>query len=456
MEDNSKALTVEPALRVAIVYRQINDLKPNSNNPRRHSRKQIKQIANALKVFGFIIPIVIDRNSEVICGHGRLLAANLLGLKDAPTIIVEHLTDAQVKAFQIADNRLSELSEWNEQLLAEQLRDLSVQNLDFDLEITGFEMGEIDFQIEGLSSASREQEDHADSLPTPCLGPPVSRAGDLWQLDAHRILCASAADEASYSILMQEKKASMVFSDPPYNVPIQGNVSGLGAIKHRDFAMGCGEMNPAEFTGFLRRVCSLFAASSVEGSLHFICMDWRHIEELMTAGRAAYDEMKNICIWVKSNAGMGSLYRSQHEMIFVFKYGRASHRNNVLLGKYGRNRTNVWSYPSVNSFGKKGEEGNLLALHPTVKPAAMIGDAIMDCTARGDVVLDGFLGSGTTLIAAQRTSRRCYGLEIDPAYVDTIVRRWQSFTGDCAREATTGRTFDQVKAEREEREDSNA
>jgi DNA modification methylase len=452
MEENSKALTVKTALRIEIVYRLIVELKADSNNPRRRTRKQIKQIANAIKVFGFIIPIVIDRNGKVICGHGRLLAANLLGLAEAPTIMVEHLTEAQIKAFQIADNRLNELSDWNEQLLAEQLRDLSAQDLDFDLEITGFETGEIDFQIEGLSLLSDEQEDPADSLPAPRHGPPVSRAGDVWQLDVHRVHCASAADEGSYSVLMQEKKASMIFSDPPYNVPILGNVSGLGAIKHRDFAMGCGEMNPPQFTDFLTRICSLFAANSVDGSLHFICMDWRHIQELITAGRAAYHELKNICIWIKSNAGMGSLYRSQHEMIFVFKYGLASHRNNVLLGKYGRNRTNVWSYPSVNSFGKSGEEGNLLALHPTVKPAAMVADAIMDCTTRGEVVLDGFLGSGTTVIAAQRTGRRCYGLEIDPIYVDAIVRRWQSFTGDQAIEASTGRSFDQLQAARGEEE----
>jgi len=258
---------------------------------------------------------------------------------------------------------LTELSEWNERLLAEQLRDLSAQNLDFDLEITGFEIGEIDFQIQGLLSLSDEQQDPADAFSGPCPGQPVSRAGDVWQLDAHRVHCASAIDEGAYDVLMQKEKASMVFSDPPYNVPILGNVSGLGAIKHRDFSMGCGEMNSTEFTDFLTRACTLFASNSVEGSLHFICMDWRHIQELMTAGKAIYDELKNICIWVKSNAGMGSLYRSQYEMVFVFKHGLAPHRNNVLLGKYGRNRTNVWSYPSASSFGKSGEEGNLLALH---------------------------------------------------------------------------------------------
>jgi DNA modification methylase len=450
MAEYSKTLSTEMLLRVAIVYRLITDLKPDSHNPRRHSRKQIRQIANAIKVFGFIIPIVIDRNGRVICGHGRLLAADLLGLTEVPTIMVEHLTEAQMKAFQIADNRLTELSEWNEQLLAEQLSDLSVQNLDFDLEITGFETGEIDFQIEGLSSPSDKQDDPADALPVPYGGSPVSRAGDFWQLDAHRVLCASADDGATFGVLMNGEKASMVFSDPPYNVPIEGNVSGLGAIKHRNFAMGCGEMSPTEFIEFLARTCSFFAANSAEGSLHFICMDWRHVHELITAGRIAYHELKNICIWVKSTAGMGSLYRSRHEMILVFKSGRAPHRNNVLLGKYGRSRTNVWLYPSVNSFGRKGEEGDLLAMHPTVKPAAMVADAILDCTARGEIVLDGFLGSGTTVIAAQRTGRRCYGLEIDPFYVDTIVRRWQAFTGDKAIEASTGRSFDQLRSERGE------
>jgi len=214
--------------------------------------------------------------------------------------------------------------------------------------------------------------------------------------------------------------------------------------------MGSGEMTEAQFSEFLAKAFSLFAQHSVDGSLHFLCMDWRHISEILAAGGAVYAELMNMCVWVKDNAGMGSLYRSQHELIFVYKNGHGRHRNNVQLGRFGRNRTNVWRYPSAHSFSRSSDEGNLLAMHPTVKPVAMIADMLMDCTSRGDVVLDGFLGSGSTVIAAERTGRRCYGLELDPIYVDIIVRRWQAFTGGIARHAESGRAFDELETEREE------
>jgi len=208
-------------------------------------------------------------------------------------------------------------------------------------------------------------------------------------------------------------------------------------------------MDSGEFTAFLREAFRNLATFSVEGSLHYICMDWRHVAELLAAGRQPYGELKNLCVWVKDNAGMGSFYRSQHELVFVFKHGRHGHRNNVQLGQFGRHRSNVWHYPGANSLSRRGEEGYLLALHPTVKPVAMIADAILDCSARGDIVLDGFLGSGTTVIAAERTGRRCFGIELDPAYVDTIVRRWQVLTGDNARHAVSGRSFDDLARETE-------
>ncbi len=276
----------------------------------------------------------------------------------------------------------------------------------------------------------------------------MSAVGDLWLLGRHRVLCGSALDGVAFTTLMAGEQAAMVFTDPPFNVPIEDHASGLGAVRHRDFVMASGEMNEAEFTAFLTRACSLLAGHSADGSLHFICMDWRHLGELQAAGAAIYSELKNLCVWVKSNAGMGSLYRSQHELIFVFKHGRAPHRNNVQLGQYGRHRSNVWQYPSINSFGRGGEEGNLLALHPTVKPVAMVADAIMDASARGEIVLDAFLGSGTTVVAAERMGRRCFGLELDPRYVDTAVRRWQAYTGERARHAVTGKTFDEVADER--------
>ena len=275
----------------------------------------------------------------------------------------------------------------------------------------------------------------------------MTQVGDLWLLGSHRVLCGSALEEAAFGGLMQGEQAAMVFADPPYNVPIQGNVSGLGAVQHRDFAMASGEMDQAEYTAFLTKACSLLASYSVEGSLHFVFIDWRHLSELLAAGRQVYTELKNLCVWVKNHTGMGGFYRSRYELIFVFKAGRAAHRNNIQLGRYGRDRTNVWNYPSPRT---PTEEGNLLALHPTVKPVALVADAIMDCSTRGDIVLDAFLGSGTTLIAAERTGRRCYGLELDPLYVDTVVRRWQTFTRERARRASDGCWFADLEGEAEE------
>jgi DNA modification methylase len=282
----------------------------------------------------------------------------------------------------------------------------------------------------------------------PSTGPPVSRSGDLWLLGRHKVFCANAFAQAAYATVMGRNRAIMVFADPPYNVPIAGNVSGLGAIQHREFAMGSGEMSSAEYTAFLNTIFSLLTRFGAAGSLHFVCMDWRHLNELLAASRETYAELKALCVWVKDNGGMDSFYRSQHELVFVLKHGFERHRNNLELGRYGRNRTNAWHYPGANTFSRAGDEGNLLAKHPTIKPTALVADAIMDCTARGDIVLDPFLGSGTTVIAAERTGRRCCGIEIDPLYVDTIVRRWQALTRDTARHAVSGRSFDEVQAER--------
>ena len=431
--------------RLAVTYRPIAELKLDPRNPRCHAPKQIRQIAQSLTAFGFLVPVLVDRDLKLIAGHGRILACRQLGWNEVPTICLDHLSDAQAKAFMIADNRLTENSVWNDRLLAEQLQELAVLDLDFSLEVTGFEMGEIDLRIQGLEVAAEGAPDPADTLPP--TGPQVSRAGDLWLLGSHRVFCGSALDDRSYEMLMKGETAAMVFTDPPYNLGIEGNVSGLGAVQHREFAMASGEMTESEFTAFLTRACRQLARHSADGSIHFVCMDWRHLTELLAAGHEAYDELKNLCIWAKDNAGMGSLYRSQHEMIFVFKHGHRAHRNNVQLGKFGRNRTNVWHYPSASSFSKSGEEGNLLALHPTVKPVALVADAIMDVSARGDIVLDSFLGSGTTIIAAERIGRRCYGMELDPLYVDVAVRRWQAFTRHNARHAVSGKTFNEAAQE---------
>src|SRR5438309_4297758 len=310
-------------------------------------------------------------------------------------------------------------------------------------------MGEIDLRISSLEDKPAQDADPADVLPESPAGPPVSKVGDLWLLGRNRLLCGSALDTLAFTALMGQERAATVFTDPPYNVEIDGHASGLGAIHHRPFPMGFGEMNRAEFTAFLAQACRNLAAFGAAGSLHFICMDWRHLDELLAAGAEAYGELKNLCVWVKDNAGLGSLYRSQHEFVLVFKERGGAHRNNIQLGQFGGNRGNVCNYPGANSFARSGAEGNLLALHPTVKPAALVADAILDCSARGDIVLDAFLGSGTTVIAAERTGRRCCGLELDPAYVDTIVRRWQALTGGSARHAASGRSFDDLAREAE-------
>lgn len=430
---------------LAIVYRPLTQLKPNSKNPRSHSPKQIRQIAKSIEAFGFNVPVLVDAALNVVAGHGRLLASKLLGWEEVPTILLAHLTEVQAKAFLIADNKLTENSCWDDQLLAEQLNELSLLDLDFDLDVTGFELPEIDLRIESLT-APDDAEDPIDQVPPPA-GPAVTVPGDLWRLGDHRLFCGSALDAATYEALLAGDKASLVFTDPPYNVPVQGHVSGKGAVAHREFAMASGEMSEAQFTEFLRQTCKLLADYSTPGSVHNVCMDWRHVGELVAAGKGTYSSLINICVWVKHNGGMGSLYRSQHEFVFVFKNGEAPHCNNVQLGKYGRNRTNVWNYRGINDFGRETEEGNLLAMHPTVKPVALVSDAILDCSRRGDIVLDAFLGSGSTLIACERTGRRCYGIEIDQLYVDTAIRRWQKHTGAFATRASDGRAFNECAAE---------
>ncbi len=449
MKELRRREAADRAPRMSIVCRAVDQLKPDPTNARRHSKKQIQQIADSIKTFGFNVPILIDRDGKVVAGHGRLLACRPLGITEVPTLCLDHLTAAQARAFMIADNRLTEIATWDDRLLAEQLKQLSLSGLDFSIEVTGFEMGEIDLRIASLEDPIEAPDDPADVVPEVPAGPPLSKIGDVWDLDGHCVLCGNALDPAAFAALMGEGRAAMVFTDPPYNVPIDGHAGGLGAIHHRPFPMASGEMDRPEFTAFLGEVCRNLAAFSVAGSIHFICMDWRHAEELLAAGRGVYGELKNLCVWVKDNGGMGSLYRSQHELVFVFKHGRDGHRNNVQLGRFGRNRSNVWRYPGANSFARCGEEGNLSVLHPTVKPVAMIADAILDCSARGDIVLDAFLGSGTTVIAAERTGRRCYGLELDPAYVDTTIRRWQALTGGSARHGASGRNFDDLAREAE-------
>jgi len=430
-----------------VIYRRINELTPDPTNPRRHSRKQVRQIAESIKAFGFSVPILVDRDGNVIAGHGRLLATRQLGWSEVPTLCLDHLTPAQVRAFRIADNRLAEVATWDDRLLAEQLRDFSLLGLDFSIEVIGFEMAEIDLRIESLDNPRKGKDDPVDQMPELPADAALSKIGDLWILGDNRVLCGTALDSAAFTALMGEKRAAAAFSDPPDNGPIHSHASGLGAIDRRPCPVTSGERSGTEFIASLGQVFRNLAAFSIDGSLHYVCIDWRHAEELLVASRDVYDELKDLCVWVKDKSGRGSFYRNQHELIFVFKRGRAEHRTNVQLGRFRRKRSNVWHYPEAKSVLRRAEEGNSRALPGTAKPVAMVADAILDGSARGDIVLDSFLGSGTTLIAAERTGRRCYGLEPDPSRVDTIIRRWQALTGGSARHAASGRSFNDLARE---------
>jgi len=425
-----------------IVYQCPKDLSPAERNARTHSKKQIRQIAQSIKTFGFTNPILIDKNNRIVAGHGRVEAAKLLDIGEVPTIKLEELSDAQIRAYVIADNKLAENAGWDASILAIEFRYLSALDLDFDLTVTGFDTPAIDL----LLSADQAPNDETDDIPPIDTSPPISRSGDVWLLGRHRLLCGDATDPAAFKRLMRNEKAQLVFTDPPYNVPIDGHVSGLGRAQHNEFAMASGEMSSREFAGFLESVFKNLAAASADGSIHFLCIDWRHIDEMLAAGRSAYSELKNICVWNKSNGGMGSLYRSKHELVFVFKNGTAPHINNVELGRNGRYRTNVWDYAGANTFGASRLEE--LEMHPTVKPVALIADAILDCSKRGGSVLDCFAGSGSTLIAAERTGRNSYPIEYEPKYVDLIIRRYQNFAGDEAVHEETGLTFSALRAER--------
>lgn len=433
--------------KLANSFKNPAELHPDPRNARVHSKQQIRQIARSIQSFGFNVPVLIDTNNQILAGHGRVEAAKSLGLSQIPVITLDHLTKEQAQAFAIADNRLTENATWNEVLLGEIFSELSTLDLSFSLEDTGFTMSEIDLRIADFENPNSPSLD--DELPAPPAHI-VSQLGDLWLLGKHRILCGSALEDTSLERLMMSKKADLIFTDPPFNVPIEGHVSGRRdnkakqeKPKHAEFAMASGEMTPAEFTQFLKRSLGLLAANSKAGSIHYVCMDWRHLPELQTAGSAVYTELKNLCVWVKDKGGMGSLYRSQHELVLIFKNGKGAHRNNVELGKHGRYRTNVWQYAGANTLSRQGHEGDLLAMHPTVKPMNLVADAILDCSARGEIVLDSFLGSGTTLLASERTGRICYGVELSPAYVDLAISRWQAMTGQEAIHAASNQSFDE-------------
>ena len=429
---------------LVVTYRAVGDLVPHQGNPRTHSRKQLRQIAESIRTFGFTNPVLLDADHGIVAGHGRVAAAKLLGIAEVPTIRLDAMTEAQKRAYIIADNKLAENAGWDRNLLSIELQYIAKLDVEIDLTVTGLEIGEIDVLLDVNGAADPT----GDLPPAPKQGPSVSRIGDLWELGPHRLVCGDAREPATYTRLMDGRRAHMVFTDPPYNVPVDGHVCGLGRVKHPEFNMAVGEMTEPEFADFLKSALKRLVEHSEDGSIHFICMDWRHVYVLLTAARSVYAQLKNICVWNKNNGGMGTFYRSKHELVCVFKNGSGPHINNFELGQHGRYRTNVWDYPGVNSF--KPDRLVDLQMHPTVKPVALVADAIKDCSKRAGLVLDAFAGSGTTLIAAEQTGRVCYAADLDPKYIDVSIRRWQNHTGEFAVNAKTRRTFAEIEGDNTE------
>lgn len=419
-------------------------LRPYPGNARSHSRKQLKLIENSIKRFGFINPIIVTMDREVVAGHGRLQAAKSLGMKLVPVVALSSLSEADKKALIIADNRIAELAGWDRDMLAIEYQGLHDLQFD-DLEVTGFSLGEIDTILDDASEKKPVETGPEDRLPATTTAP-VSRRGDLWVLGTHRLLCGDARSGADYARLLEGDSADLVLTDPPFNVRVDGNISGLGKVRHEEFAMASGEMSEAEFTTFLSTFLGCAKAHSRDGAILFVFMDWRHLFELTCAGREQGLSAKNLIVWAKDNAGMGTFYRSRHELIFVFKNGDGPHTNTFELGQHGRYRTNVWEYPGVNTF--KSGRLDELGMHPTVKPVAMLADAIRDVTKRSAIILDPFAGSGSTLIAAEKTGRRARCIEYEPKYCDVIVRRWQAYTGKTATCDGIDLTFEDFEAGR--------
>ena len=434
-------LTAKTSKISEIIDRPPADLKPWPGNPRTHSDKQLAKLKASIQTFGFTAPVLVDEAGVILSGHGRVQAAKALGLAQIPTRVISGLSEVKKRAYVIADNKIAQLSGWDQTLLKSEL-DILIRE-EFEVEATGFSTAEIDLMFDTENPAGSDPDDLQEE---DIRAEVVSRAGDLWQLGHHRLLCGDALSPESYQALMRDERAQLVLSDPPYNVPIAGHVCGNGKVKHKEFAMAAGEMSPQQFIAFLRAVLSLTHDFSREGALHFYFMDWRHMGEIQEAALPLFGLLRQLCVWVKDNGGMGSFYRSQHELVFVFKRGDAPHINNFELGQHGRYRTNVWTYPGVNTFKGKGYQ--LLALHPTVKPVSLIADALRDCSHRKGIVLDPFAGSGTILIAAERTGRQARAIELDPQYVDVGLLRWQRVTGKQATLAATGQSWAEVRAER--------
>ena len=408
----------------------------NYHRQLRIPKKQIEKTKRMLEACGLVTPIIIDNDNTIIVGWHLAEAARQINMDAVPIIRASHLDESQVRILRIAYDRIAEEAEWNKEAMAIEFEELQI--LTHDLTTTGFGIDEINLTLDLLPDS-----DPDDALPDTIDGPAVTQPADLWIMGNHKLFCGDALIEASYQTLMGDEKAQMCFLDAPYNVKIDGHVGNSGSIKHREFEMASGEMNSKQFTEFLTKPHQHIAKYSKDGAIIFSCMDWRHMREIMDAAHTAKLALINLCCWRKDNAGMGSLYRSQHELVFVFKNGKSKHINNVELGKNGRYRTNVWEYAGVNSFG--GDRMEELKMHPTVKPTAMVSDAIKDCSKRGGIILDPFGGSGTTLISAEKTNRKARLIELDPLYCDVTVRRWQALTGQDAVHTETGRTFNETQ-----------
>jgi DNA modification methylase len=434
----------EPKLPWPIEMLPPRSLRPAPRNARTHSKKQIQQIADSMARFGVINPIIVDDRGRIVAGHARAEAAKLLGLKQVPVIRIAHLNESEIRAYMLADNKLAEKAGWDREILALELEELRIAlpEIGLDLDITGFDPGEIDSI---MLDFGENRPNPADLLPD-LEDEAIARKGDLFLLGHHRLLVGDARDENAFAKLLQAELADMTFLDPPYNVKIDGHVGGRGHIKHREFACASGEMTSAQFVRFLQETLGLCARHTVDGGITYICMDWRHAGELLEAGGAIYDELKNICVWAKTTPGQGSFYRSQHEFVFVYKHGHAPHLNTFELGQHGRTRSNVWTYAGANAF-RAGRMDDL-KMHPTVKPVALIADAMRDCSRRGSIILDAFVGSGSTIMAAEQIGRRAFCLEIEPRYADVAIRRWQRVTGKDATLGSTRQTFEELLAAR--------
>jgi DNA modification methylase len=424
---------------LAVIYVPVSAIKPRPGNPRKHSQQQLRKLMRIVEEHGFTNPILVDESNVIIAGHLRYEVALSLGMEEAPVIRLTGLSEAQKRAVMVSDNKIAEESEWDPKVLAQTLQ--SIIDLDYDPELTGFDTGELNRLLNYAEAEGQDSDDDEG-----CRDPnrdvaPVTRPGDTWVLGSHRLHCGDALEYDSYEAVLGSETAQMIITDPPFNVETNGHASGH--IHHGSFVMAPGEMAPWEFMRFLTTMMHCCIRYSVDGSLHYIFMDWGSLFELLAASRGAgYAELKNLCVWTKPNAGMGSFYRSQHELIAVFKNGRAPHINHVELGS--RNRTNVWNYPGVSSFGANREE--YLAIHPTVKPVKLVADAILDGSQINDIILDCFGGSGTALLACHRTGRRCAMIEIDPHYVDVAILRFEKAAGIKAVHAATGLPFEEMRA----------